>query len=223
MIKAVVFDLDDTLISERDYIESGFKFIASMIANKYDFKKEKVYNIMQSKFEKSSENVFNRTLDALEISYDMNYIKLLINSYRKHLPKISLYNDAKKILDYLYAKEIKLGIITDGYGSAQRNKLKVLDINDYFNHIVVTDELGREYWKPNRKPYEIMKAQLSVDYNNIIYVGDNETKDFITANKLGFITIVIKRKEGIYYNKKADDKYKAQYEINNLEELQQFI
>lgn len=223
MIKAVVFDLDDTLISEREYIDSGFRHISNMVSSRYCLDKEKVYILMSSKFEEDSENVFNRTLDSLEVSYDKDYIRKLITLYREHLPKIKLYDDSKYILDYLYSNKIKLGMITDGYKIAQRNKIEVLNIESFFDYIVVTDELGREYWKPHPKPYEIIKEKLNVDYASIIYIGDNENKDFITANKLGIITVLVKRVDGIYFEEKVSNEYKAEIEIKNLYELTRVI
>ena len=219
MIKAVVFDLDDTLISEREYIKSGFKSVASKISKKHGLDEFYVYETMDRLFEESSRNVFNRLLDNLEVDYDIEYIKNLIKIYRNHMPSIKLYDDAKEILDYLKNSEIKLGIITDGYQITQKNKLKVLNIDEYFECIVITDELGREYWKPHRKPYDIVKETLGLQYEEIVYVGDNINKDFITANKLGMKTVMINRLEGVYSNIDKDESYKAKIEINTLTSL----
>ena len=220
MIKAVVFDLDDTLISEKEYIRSGFRQVSKKIAKKNNLDKDYVYKIMYDTFNEDSKNVFNRVLDKLNIQYEKEDIKELINYYRGHMPDIKLYDDAKYILDTLKAKGIKLGMITDGYKITQRNKLEALNIGDYFEHIVVTDELGREFWKPHQKPYEIIKKKLGLEYENMVYVGDNVSKDFVTANKLGMNTIFINREEGIYSREQMDDEYLAKLEIGSLLELE---
>ena len=163
MIKAVVFDLDDTLISEKDYIKSGFKSVASILSKEHGIKEYTLYSEMKSLFEDDSKNVFNRVLDKFNIDYSDEYIKLLIQT-----------------LEYLSDRNIRLGMITDGYKITQRNKLEVLDIEKYFECIVVTDELGKEFWKPHRKPYDIVKESLDLEYNEIVYVGDNVNKDFVT-------------------------------------------
>lgn len=223
MIKAVVFDLDDTLISEKEYIRSGFKVVAKKIATEYNLNENDVYELMYETFNEDSKNVFNRALDKLGIQYEIDYIKELINSYREHMPDIKLYDDAKYIIETLHQKGIKLGMITDGYKVTQRNKLKVLDIDNYFEHIVVTDELGREFWKPHSKPYEIIKDKLNLDYENMVYVGDNVSKDFITANKLGMSTVFINREDGVYSNIEIDDEYLAKLEVTSLLELEKLI
>ncbi|CEO33558.1 HAD family hydrolase [Paraclostridium sordellii] len=219
MIKAVVFDLDDTLISEKEYVKSGFKSISSILSKEHNIDLNSVNDTINALFEEDSNNVFNRLLDKLNIKYDIEYIGYLIDEYRSHVPNITLYEDAKDILAYLRDVEIKLGMITDGYKITQRNKLKVLDIEDYFDCIVVTDELGKEYWKPHRKPYEIIKKQLNLEYKEVMYVGDNINKDFVTANKLGIYTVMISRSEGIYSNIQKDNEYKANKTIDNLNDL----
>ena len=223
MIKAIVFDLDDTLISEREYIRSGFKVVSEKIGKEYKLDINHVNELMYNLFNESSKNVFNKVLDKLNITYDFNYIKELINTYREHMPDINLYTDAKEILEYLYSTDLKLGIITDGYKITQRNKLKVLDIEKNFDCVVVTDELGIEYWKPHRQSYDFIKEQLGLEYEEMVYIGDNIAKDFITANKLGMTTICIVREEGIYCNIQKEEGYKAKYKINNLNEIKRLL
>lgn len=223
MIKAVVFDLDDTLISEKEYIKSGFKHISKLISKEHNIESISIYESMNDLFKEDSKNVFNRLLDKLNIKYDGEYIKYLIHEYRSHMPSIDLYKDAQEILDCLRSNGIKLGMITDGYKIAQRNKIKALNIEEYFECIVVTDELGRQYWKPHRKSYEIVKEELGLKYQEIVYVGDNINKDFITANKLGIYTVMINRAEGIYLNLDKDEEYKAKNIINTLTGLVEML
>ena len=223
MIKAVVFDIDDTLISEHEYIRSGFNVVAQALSVKYQLLQENVFLKLMNLFQESPKNVFNRILDFYQIDYTIEDIKELIAIYRNHLPNISLYKDAKFILNELSEKDLKLGIITDGYQMTQRNKLLSLGIDAYFDSIIVTDELGREFWKPHARPYELIKEQLGVEFNEIIYIGDNISKDFVTAKKLGIKTIHIKRDEGIYTDLKYGQEYEADYQISSLEQVIDFI
>ena len=223
MIKAVIFDLDDTLISEKEYVRSGFRQVAINISDEYKLDMNEVYKLLLDIFEEDSKNVFNRALNKLNISYEIEYIKKLIDIYRGHKPDIKLYDDAKYILDILYKKGIKLGIITDGYKITQRKKLEALNIDNYFECIVVTDELGREFWKPHSRPYEIMKDKLNLDYDEMVYVGDNLSKDFVTANKLGMKTVFINRIEGVYSEIEIDEEYLASLEVTNLRKLESIL
>lgn len=219
MIKAVVFDLDDTLISEHEYIQSGFTFIASILSEQYNLLQDDVFSQLMCLFKENSRNVFNRWLDLHQIEYTSEYIKELIGMYRNHIPNISLYKDAEFILKFLSEKNLKLGIITDGYKVTQRHKLSALNINSYFESIIVTDEIGRAFWKPHARAYELAKEQLGVEFNEMMYIGDNVSKDFITAKKLGIKTIHIKRDEGVYRDLKYGQEYMADKVINSLQEL----
>lgn len=223
MIKAVIFDLDDTLISEKEYIRSGYKQVAIEIAKKYVLDKKYVYKILLDTFEENPQNVFNRVLDKLSIYYEIEDIKRLVKVYRSHKPEIKLYDDAKYIIETLYKRRVKLGIITDGYIITQKNKLEVLGIEKYFEYIIITDELGREFWKPHRKSYDIMKNKLKVNYDEMIYVGDNVSKDFVTANKLGIETVFINREDGVYSKIKKHKSYLANLEVKDLKELKNLI
>ncbi|WP_195467469.1 HAD-IA family hydrolase [Clostridium sp. D43t1_170807_H7] len=198
MIKAVVFDLDDTLISEKEYIESGFNIISKEIAKRHNLYSERVYEKMINLFEDSSKNVFNRVLDYFSIKYSNDEILDFINIYRNHKPNIKFYDDVIPTITALKEKEIKVGIITDGYKETQFKKIEVLGCMELFDEIIITDEMGREFWKPNEVSYKLMAERLNINLNEMIYVGDNVNKDFVTANKLGIETIHIDRKNGIY-------------------------
>ncbi|MGL5933444.1 MAG: HAD family hydrolase [Cetobacterium sp.] len=217
--KIIIFDLDDTLISEREYIKSGFDIIALELSKKYKVEFVLIREEMDKLFLEDSKNLFNRVLDKFNCDYDQDYIISLIKLYRNHTPKIKLYDDAKKILEYLKDNGYSMGLITDGYKESQRKKIEVLDIQKYFEQIIVTDELGREFWKPSKVPYSLMKENFRCDYKDMVYIGDNIQKDFVTANCLGIETIQIVRENGVYINIIEDVKYHAKIKIKSLDEI----
>lgn len=217
--KIFVFDLDDTLISEKDYIKSGFAVVSKYISEKFSLSCSEVEEKIEKCFEINSKNVFNRVLDSFYIDYKDEDIKELIKIYRNHIPNINLYEDAKEVIEFLFKNDYKLGIITDGYKETQKNKLKVLNIEKYFQHIVVTDDLGREFWKPSEVPYKIIKEKFNCSYKDMVYIGDNVEKDFITAKKLGMETVQIERENGVYKKIQKSSEFLAEKKIKNLKEL----
>ena len=222
MIKAVVFDLDDTLISEKEYVFSGFNVVSKEISYRYDIDREQVFSKMKELFAESTKNVFNRTLEYFHINYMNNEILELIDIYRNHKPKIKFFDDVIPTILELRRRGIKTGIITDGYKETQINKIEALNSRELFDEIIITDELGREFWKPHERSYKIMAKNLGVNFSEMIYVGDNEEKDFIGANKLGIYTSCIIRANGIYNKKLLDLGYKAKkyiYTLNMLEDI----
>lgn len=222
MIKAVVFDLDDTLISEKEYIRSGFKVVSKKIAIDNKLNEDIVFNKALELFEISSKEVFNRILDEFEIKYSKEYILELIKCYREHKPNIEFFEDVIPTINKLKKAGYKLGIITDGYKETQLAKLEALNCRNLFDEIIITDELGREFWKPHEKPYKMMAKKLDINLNEMIYIGDNVNKDFVTANKLGVITVYIDRKNAIYKDqtyKEGNKNMLAKFNIKKLRDI----
>lgn len=222
MIKAVIFDLDDTLISERKYIKSGYRHISQILSTRVHKSEHELYLLLISLFNDSPKNVFNRLLDTLRITYTKDDILELVKQYRNHLPNINFFDDVLPCIENLKKKGIKLGIITDGYANAQRQKLKAINANEYFDEIIVTDELGREYWKPHPKAFELMRDKLNVEFNEMIYVGDNPEKDFYIGGIYPMVTIRIYRK-GIYSDKCYLDNIMENHAIHLLSEIDSII
>lgn len=220
MIKAVIFDMDDTLYPEHEYVKSGFKAVDDFLLGKNI---QGFYRLASDYFENGRRGkIFNEVLDTLNISYKEQDITELINVYRNHHPKISLFEDARQLINDL-SSEYPLGLITDGYVNTQRNKVNALKLKEDFKKIIITDELGREHWKPSKLPYEIMKEYFNVYHSELVYIGDNVKKDFVTAKKLGWTTIQIIRETGEYYNHPIDDKFKANYQLKSLLEVKDIL
>ena len=131
--KVFVFDLDDTLYKEIDFLKSGYKKIA-MILNKNN--NNHLFNQMLSLY-RSGINVF----DELMINYNVSK-EFLLDIYRFHIPDIKLKNDTFKLLDRLKKERVTIGLITDGRSNTQRNKLKALKIEDLFDDIIISEEFG---------------------------------------------------------------------------------
>ncbi|HDX9588386.1 TPA: HAD family hydrolase [Bacillus pseudomycoides] len=217
LIKAIVFDMDDTLYREKDYIISGFKAVDHWLKNRY--KKTGFYNVAIQLFDSGEKKfVFNKALQQLNINYDEKLISDMLEQFRSHEPDIQLLEEAEWVLHNLI-HTIKIGLISDGYLIPQEKKVNALKLKEKFHSIVLTDRFGKEHWKPSQIPYQQMSMELQIPHHQCVYIGDNSTKDFITAKKLGWTTVHINRKNGIYYNLEVEQEYTAHYIINDLRKL----
>jgi putative hydrolase of the HAD superfamily len=217
MIKAIVFDLDDTLISEKSYVESGFLAVSKYISSKVNkYNSEFLFETLQDLHRISSEKVFDRMNESLVFDSYIN-VKELIDVYRNHSPLITLFEDVLPVVREL-KKKYKLGIITDGYLITQKKKIESLNITYLFDEIIMTDELGKDYWKPSVIPFELMSKRLNVNYSEMIYIGDNPRKDFYISSVYPITTVRIKR-EGYYKSIDYYQDIKENYEIDTLEEI----
>ncbi len=221
MVKAVVFDLDDTLISERQYVESGYHHVSGLLSKRLGRNKNELYRLLLALFAEDSSYVFNRLLDRLGVAYTSDTVLELVQEYRGHHPTIQFYDDVLPCLTDLKTKGIKTGIITDGFACAQRNKLEAVSAYYYFDEIIVTDELGREYWKPHPKPFEIMRELLDVKFDQMVYVGDNPEKDFYIANVYPIRTVRINR-DGIHRENKYFENVSETLAVSKLTDLSSF-
>jgi len=219
-IKAIVFDMDDTLYEEQDYVVSGFKAVDEYVSRWLGI--DGFYDIAVEMFRSDNKQmIFNRTLDRLEVEYDDRLIADLVDHYRCHYPDIRLLDDARWVLEQLH-DDVKIALISDGYLSAQRQKVAALNLSRRFDYILLTDELGRENWKPNPLPYQTVSRKLHIPHHECMYIGDNVMKDFISANKLGWTTVHVSRKDGVYRDRIFDSEYQAHYRVDSLRTLENY-
>ena len=96
-------------------------------------------------------------------------------------------------------KGYKIGMITDGRPNGQRNKIAALGVDKLIDDIIITDELGgAQFRKPCDIAFRIMQKRLGVPYKNMVYVGDNASKDFTACKELGLKGILFANTEGLY-------------------------
>lgn len=176
--KALVLDLDDTLYSEIDFLYSGYKYIALKLDAKHG---NALFNKMINLYH-NSENAFRYIAEKYQIE-----LSVLLEWYRYHIPEINLFPYVKETLNRL-SENYKFAIITDGRSITQRNKLKALKIEHFFDAIIISEEIGSE--KPSLRNFMLVQEALKCE--NYIYVGDNLKKDFVSPNKLGWKTICLK-------------------------------
>lgn len=214
VVEAVIFDLDDTLYDERQFVRSGHKAVSSYIAEKYGIDREDFYRLLTSIFSKQGRtNVFDSALKRLSI-YEKSIVLDMVKTYRKHHPNIALFRDARKILPEI-RKNYRTGLITDGIPGVQKSKVYALKIQNLFDQITYATLFGG---KEDVKPFLITLKKLKVKPSESIYIDDNPNKGFTAAKKIGIQTVRILRGP----NKNitlADKDQKPEFEIRNLQQL----
>jgi putative hydrolase of the HAD superfamily len=197
----VVFDLDDTLILEKDYVRSGLKAVDQWLSESYA--KKYFYEKAWSYFLAGEVKIIDKAIIDLFDSADCDCNALIgkaVLVYRTHLPKISLLRDARILLQLL-SKTTRLALITDGRSVAQWNKINVTCLSGVFQKIIVTGDQGELFFKPNPWAYQQVMKEFS-EGTEFIYIGDNPKKDFDFPGKNPSwrTSIRVRRKEGLYTN-----------------------
>jgi putative hydrolase of the HAD superfamily len=198
-MRAVLFDLDNTLYPEVEFVKSGFKAVAAYLGRRNELDETAVFEEMFDILGREGRGeVFDRFLTHHGL-FSEERVKLLVYLYRSHRPSIRLDGDVLPVLRKIRSKGVQTGVVTDGMASVQRQKLEVLGIKDLMDVIVCTDELGGDCWKPSVVPFKVALELLGVSSTEAAYVGDDITKDFVGPNGIGMCTIQITRHRAIHF------------------------
>lgn len=193
-VKGVIFDLDDTLYSEKEYVKSGYKQVSEYLGGGYEKQ-------LWSYFEDGKPAID----ELLKSVGRMSEKDEVVNIYRLHRPNIHLYSGVIELIKRLKENNIKVGIITDGRPEGQRNKLDVLGLDDVVDDIIITDELGGvQFRKPCDIAFRILQNRWRLPFEQIVYVGDNPNKDFMGPKQLGMKFLWFKNTDGLYQSSQIE-------------------
>jgi putative hydrolase of the HAD superfamily len=189
VIHGVVFDLDDTLFFERDYVRSGFACVARTIGTD-DADVARLSSWLWSAFEDGVRgDTFDRLLLAFPHVAARYSVDDLIDVYRRHEPQIHLIEGTADVLDHLRGRGVRLGVLTDGPLESQSAKVVALRLERWFDPVVLTEALGPAARKPGTTGFAAIAAAWSMDSSSLVYVADNPAKDFAGPRSLGWLTI----------------------------------
>lgn len=218
--QALIFDLDDTLYLERDYVLSGFRAVSGWLAEACKVDREVAYTQLVALFEQGVRgNTFDLLLEKLSLKRG-DHLSALIRVYREHVPSIKPCPEVPGLLARL-RKKCVLGLVTDGLSITQRHKLEALGLAQYFEALVISEELGGSICKPSPQPFVIALEKLGVDPENAVYVADNPIKDFLGARLAGLVSVRVRRRLGIYHDlMPMDEQHEPDLEVADLTNLE---
>jgi len=215
----VIFDVDDTLYLERDYVRSGFREVGRWAQSALGVTDlgERAW----TEFEAGRRgDVFDRVLDAAGMACSAELIATMVAVYRRHAPRIQLLPDAKSCLERLEGK-VLMGAITDGPLLCQSAKVDALGLRSRFDVVIFTDQYGVGFGKPHPRAFEEVEATLGLSGPRCCYVADNPAKDFAGPARLGWRTVRIVRKQGLHASIPSGSD--VQVEVSSLGVLPQVL
>lgn len=220
-VNAYIFDLDDTLYDEEQYVSSAISDVCKYISNKYNIDYSESYDFcLHSLREDGRGHTFDNLCKKYSLDEDVTH---LVEIYRACKPNLDLYDDAAELIGYLKDNNKKIGIITDGNAGVQGIKAEALGLYEISGSVILTDNLRdgeKKLSKPNEIVYETCLKELRVSANEAVYIGDNPIKDFIGAKKIGMKTVRIIRDKGMFMKETApSEEYKADITVKDLREL----
>jgi putative hydrolase of the HAD superfamily len=188
MFKAIIFDLDDTLIDfmERKKIlisESVKAMIKAGLKEKYS----KLYNEFTEFYWQTGiedQNIFEKFLMKKYGRIDYRILAHAIVAYRKANSRIlKTYPGVIKVLRILKRKGIKLAVLSDAPRVNAHIRLVEVGLDHIFDVIITFDDVGET--KPSTKGFKLILERLGVDASECLMVGDNPKRDVIGAKNAG--------------------------------------
>ncbi|MFA4982602.1 MAG: HAD-IA family hydrolase [Candidatus Micrarchaeia archaeon] len=224
MLKAVLFDLDNTLL---DF--SGFKRESALAAAKamkqagVPHDEKMIYGKIFEIYEKKGieyQLTFNEVLHELGIENPSQFERAkqaAIIAYTKK--KFDLIKPRQKVIQTLNSLKgrYNLGIVTDAPKDKAWQRLILAGLDGYFFPVVTFSDTNVH--KPSTTPFKRALVFIKVLPSECLYVGDNPERDIIGAKKIGMRTCLAKY-GCVEYKEEMDI---ADYTIEKFEELKNVI
>lgn len=203
MIKAIVFDLDDTLLDfmtlKRKCIEAS---VDGMLRAGLPVPKDKAIDAIFKLYGKDGmedQAIFDKFLTQELGHIDYKIMAAAIVNYRRMKKQIAPYPGVVMTLTELLKLGIKLAVLTDAPKIQAWTRLTESHLENYFAEVVALEDTGKK--KPHPDPFKLMISKLCIPAENILMTGDRIEKDMLGARSAGMLTGFVE------YNKSVVPEY----------------
>ena len=192
----IVFDLDDTLFPESAFAASALAAVGRLASQAYgwDDYGDRLAALHAAGhrpdlFQAAAKESGRSPLTAEQLV-------AFLACYREHRPSVlPWFADASEAFRVL-SPRFPFELISDGYLPTQRHKASALGLEQWIRRPVFTEELGRQHWKPSPMAFRLIMERHPGE--TFAYVADNPAKDFIAPRALGWLSVRIRRPDGVY-------------------------
>lgn len=217
MIKAVVFDLDNTLVDfmkmKRRSIEEA---IPAMIDAGLSITREEANKVIDDIYKEKGieyQQVFDMFLQRVNNTIDYKILSAGIVAYRKAreaalIPYPHVYSTLNKLLKI----GIAMGILSDAPAREAWLRLAYLNFHHIVDAVVTFEDTGER--KPNPAPFLMVLKKLEVKPEEALMVGDWAERDIVGAKNVGMKTVFAR-----YGDTFNTEKHNADYELNDISGL----
>jgi len=193
-LRAAVFDLDDTLYPEEQFVRGGLQ--AAALALGIPGAGEVFLDVLRTD---GPFSLFDLGFQRLGIPRTPQRIATLVKAFRSHRAPLRPYPGVRPMLARLRAAGLRLALVTDGYLDVQRRKVAALGLQDAFDAIVYTaDVQGRVCPKPDAASFWRVETLLEVGGAAVAMVGDRPDKDFPAPDAMGWRTLRARHPGGFH-------------------------
>jgi putative hydrolase of the HAD superfamily len=193
MIDAVLLDLDDTCFDQREFLAGAFGAVARR-AGELGADEVRLRDALATIAAAGSDR--GHIIDqALENAGARVPVGPLVDVFRSYRPaRLSPYPGVPESLGQM-RRLAPLGLVTNGDPAGQRAKLAALGLEDAFDVMVFSDELGRGFRKPHPVPFCQALRLLDADPGRSFFIGDHPERDIAGAQRAGMRAIRVRTGE----------------------------
>lgn len=213
MIKAVIFDLDGTLLdrdsSLKHFIQDQYERYSKELAHIPKQKYISRFIELDQKGYVWKDKVYQQLLNEYDLS-NLTWEEML-DDYLHYFPAHCVpFLHMEHVLKELKKKGLLLGMITNGFTDFQWMNIKALRIDHYFDTILVSEQEGIK--KPHKDIFLRALKALDVSAEESVYIGDHPENDVLGARGAGMHAVW---KKGAFF----DGSFTDSYIIEDLKEL----
>jgi HAD superfamily hydrolase (TIGR01662 family) len=233
--KAVIFDYIGTLVNCRNYsmdasklnlynalVAEGFDITENEFMAAYGLAHEKHHKVRYEQLKEVTNSIW--VAEALcnlrfEVTADDPRIKAALNVFfQDFLDTLELREGAKNLLKQ--AQELgKVALISNfTYAPVIYKSLRKLGINEFFNAVIVSEEVG--WRKPSGSIFQDALNRLQVKASEVVYIGDSPNEDIKGAKLAGLKTVFVPSQFNTLKDLK-ESKQAPDYLANNLMSISQ--
>jgi putative hydrolase of the HAD superfamily len=231
VIRAVIFDIDDTLYLKGDYVRSGFRAIARWLATQntqHDGRSLKWALTdgewdLWNEYHNAPEQAFNRYVAKWRQRNPTSKLLpeemagIMAEIYCGHQPEIQPCSDVVNALSVL-ARNSLLAVFGDGDPKRQKRKLDALGLSHFFAQAVFTGD-NPSWQKPQPDGFSALAETLGLRPSECIYVGDDPELDFAGPQKLDMRTVRVRRLGGLHESEEPESGFGPELTLTNLSGL----
>lgn len=221
MIKAIIFDLDNTLLDFVKMKQFSVKAaITAMNEAGLEVDEKKAYkDIFDLYIERGWENqqVFDDYLNQTVGEVSNKILAAGIVSYRRaREATLLVYPNVNKTLIQLIKMGINLAVVSDAPSREAWMRLYYLNLHHVFDPVLTFDDTGVR--KPSPKPFQMALDYLKIKPNEAIMIGDWPERDVVGAREIGMKTIFAR-----YGDTFGTVDSGADWDVNNVYEVVNII
>ncbi len=230
MVKAVIFDLDDTLCNASEVLEQSMRAaFEENLAHYPDKTVEEMVALNQQAFKETFLNpampvptasilIWFRIFELMGKKPPIKGIMRIVEKYWEgNTDKLKPTPGAHEFLDWLHANHIKVGVLTNGVFMSQAKKVAMLGLDSKIDCFATSDMAVAD--KPDPKAYLYILDKMDVWPNETIMVGDRLDNDVLGGKRIGMKGILMASE----HKRPLEGAQKADLVVTNLMDIVPFI